>query len=779
LQRNVHRSQAIAMTSKGATMTPESTSRVDLHCHSTASAVSKLGVQRALGLPECATPPEEVYELAKRRGMDFVTITDHDTIDGALELAARYDDAFVSEELTASFRGEAQAVHILCWGITPDDHERLRALSGDVEAVANELRERSIACALAHPFYAVEAPLLPRHRRRLAQLFGVWETRNGSRARELNAPAVVYIETHGGTGVGGSDDHAGVDIGRTFTETPAAPDWRTFLNHIVLGQATARGEQGSAAKWTHAAMGLATRALGRGASDGAGPNPAAVFDMVQRLMREGDARTGALGSGLCPDDARALLRAWLASVELDLNESELLAYLQAEEFSHADLFRRARRAHERKLAHAVEQIATAVPSGADVGACAATLFEACLAAIPYAPAAAFLGREKAKLAHRDGEPLRVALVADGVGGMHGVTHTLDELRERGVPGFEVEVVGTDANVDRRLSAVAEIDIPFYAGLQVGVPSLPAIVETLAEGRYDLVHLCSPGPSGAAAGIIARLMGVPVLGSYHTELAAYARLRSQDPDLEVAARVAIAAFYGQCRRVLSPSPTSDEVLRAMGIAPERIGRWDRGVDLSRFSPARRSESMLPGEITVLYAGRLTREKGADLLADAFLAARERDPRLHLALAGGGPEEGLLRERLGEHATFLGWLEGDELARAYASADIFLFASRTDTFGQVLLEAQASGLPVVAVGEGGPTSIVTDGATGRLCPADAGALADVVCELAAQPLQRERLARTALEAVRERTWERSLARLADGYRRALDPGEAAAAAHLVAA
>ncbi len=751
-------------------MTPPSTSRVDLHCHSTASAVSKLGVQRALGLPECATPPEEVYELAKRRGMDFVTITDHDTIDGALELAAKYDDAFVSEELTAWFRGEAQAVHILCWDITPDDHERLRDLSGDVEAVANELRERSIACALAHPFYAVEAPLLPRHRRRLAQLFGTWETRNGSRARELNSPAVVYIETHGGTGVGGSDDHAGVDIGRTFTETPHARNWRTFLDYVVLGNARPRGEQGSAAKWTHAAMGLATRALGHGSSDGAGragPNPEAVFAMVQRLMTEGDARTGATGTGLGPEDARALLRAWMASVELDLSEPELLALLQHEDFSHADLFRRARRCHERKLAKAVDEIAAAAPAGASIAAAATTLFDACLAAIPYAPAAAFLGREKAKLAHRDGEPLRVALVADAVGGMHGVTHTLDELRERGVPGFEVEVVGTDANVDRRLSAVAEIDIPFYAGLKVGVPSLPAIVEVLADGRYDLVHLCSPGPSGAAAGIIARIMGVPVLGSYHTELAAYAGLRSQDPELEVAARIAIGAFYGQCRRVLSPSRASDEVLRAMGIPYERIGRWDRGVDLGRFSPERRDPALLRGEITVLYAGRLTREKGADLLADAFLAARERDPRLHLALAGGGPEEDALKERLGEHATFYGWLEGDRLAAAYASADIFLFASRTDTFGQVLLEAQASGLAVVAVGEGGPTSIVTDGVTGRLCPADAGALSDVVCELAAQPLQRERLARSALEAVRQRTWERSLQRLADGYRRAVDP------------
>src|SRR3712207_1522733 len=148
-----------------------------MHCHSTASQISKLGIQRSVGLPECATPPEEVYELAKRRGMDFVTITDHDTIDGALEIAERHDDAFVSEELTASFRGEPQAVHVLVYGITLEDHEWLQANRDDVEAVAEYLHGNDIACALAHPFYAVAAPLTPRHRRRLAQLFGTWEVR--------------------------------------------------------------------------------------------------------------------------------------------------------------------------------------------------------------------------------------------------------------------------------------------------------------------------------------------------------------------------------------------------------------------------------------------------------------------------------------------------------------------------------------------------------------------------------------------------------------------------
>src|SRR3954466_6422536 len=548
--------------------------RADLHCHSTASQLSKLGVQRALGLPECATPPQEVLELALARGMDFVTITDHDTIDGVLEIAAHprrraareprgAPRVFISVELTCCFREEPQAVHVLCLGITPAQFADLQAISDCVESVAEYLHEQGIACALAHPFYNVEAPLTPRHRRRLAQLFGVWETRNGSRARELNAPAAGYLETHGRPGVAGCDDHAGVDIGRTFTETPVAHTWHELLGHVRAGRASARGEQGSAAKWAHSAMALAVRALGRG--DGGGVvDPRAVLTMVERVMREGNARQGAVGTDLGPDDARGLLHAWLGAIDLRLDEGDLLALLQHEDFSHADLFRRARRAHERKLAVAVDGVLAATTPGGDLGAAAAGLFDACVAAIPYAPAAAFLGREKGKLVQREGERPRVALVADAVGGMHGVTHTLDEIRERGVPGFEVEVVGTDPNVDRRLSAVAEVDIPFYAGLKVGVPALPAIVGGLAEGRYDLVHLCSPGPAGVAAAVIARVMEVPVLGSYHTELAAYAGLRAADPKLELIARAAIAAFYGQCQVVLSPSPASDDVLRSMGI-----------------------------------------------------------------------------------------------------------------------------------------------------------------------------------------------------------------------
>jgi glycosyltransferase involved in cell wall biosynthesis len=592
-----------------------STTRVDMHCHSTASEVSKLGVQRALGLPECAMPPEEVYELAKRRGMDFVTITDHDTIDGVLTIADR-PGVFVSKELTAHFRGEPQAVHVLCYGITPEDHEWLQANSCDVELCAMYLYDREIACALAHPYYAVGAPLSARHRRRLAELFEIWETRNGARARELNRPAAMYV-----------------------------------------------------------------------------------------------------------------------------------------------------------------------------------------AAIPYAPATAFQAKEQAKLARygasADGEPPRVAILADGIGSTHGVSRTIEEIRRRGVEGFEIEVVATDPDVDRRLPAVAELEVPYYPGLRIGVPSLTAAVQVLAEGDFDALHVCSPGPVGIAGALLARALGLPLIGSYHTELTAYAKLRSQSQGLAEAMGMAVGAFYHACDLVLSPSPASDEALASIGMGAEKVMRWDRGVDTARFDPALRSKELrgawmeglaCPGRssanrkvpepirlrrecprVHVLYAGRITREKGAELLVETFLAARARDPRLHLVLAGGGPEQERVRERAGEHATFLGWLEGADLARAYASADVFLFPSSTDTFGQVILEAQASGLPVLAVAEGGPLALMRDGVSGLLREADAEQLADGLLKLADSPLLRERLARAGLSAARERTWEGALERLGAGYRRAL-AGEA---------
>src|SRR6201992_1732458 len=627
------------------------TSRADMHCHSTASQLSRLGVQRSLGLPECATPPQEVYELAKKRGLDFVTITDHDTIAGALEPEA-LPAPFASEELTVRFAGEPQAVHVLCYGITPGDHEWLQAHAGSVEACAAYLHENGITCALAHPFFNVAAPLTRRHRRRLAELFPIWEVRNGSRAAELNMPAAVYVDTNGGTGIAGSDDHAGVDIGRTWTEVPTAATPEEFLALMRDGQAEARGEQGSAAKWTHAAMALAKRALDDAgiATSGEAPDPGAVLKMAERVIREGDAREGKVAADIGPEDARCLLEAWLAGVGIEGRRRELLEMLHADGVPHADLSRRARRRHERRLRVAVDEGLAAFQRG-DLGSAANGVFEALVPAFPYAPSTAFLGAEKAKLRSRDEDRRRVALIADGIGSMHGVTHTIEQIRERGVPGFDVDVIGTDPGVDRRLPAAAELELPFYKGMKLGVPAVPEMVEALAEGNYDPVRVTAPGPAGIAATLLSRITGVPLLASYHTELATYAGLRA-DVMLEAVAKAGPGLFYNTPARVLSPSPAADGSLAELGIDGAKVGRWERGVDVERFDPAKADRDAYPGAIKALYAGRLAREKGVDLLVDSFLPAHAKNPRLPLLLAGGRPAGQMLGGLLGAATTSLG-------------------------------------------------------------------------------------------------------------------------------
>jgi glycosyltransferase involved in cell wall biosynthesis len=534
------------------------------------------------------------------------------------------------------------------------------------------------------------------------------------------------------------------------------------------GEVEPGGEQGSAAKWAHAAMALATRALAPETwSGGEGaPDPTAVLKMAQRVIGEGAVREGKVAADIGPDDARTLLESWLGSVGIEERGRDLIAHLQADGFSHADLYRRARRTHERRLRAAVAQGEASFLEGR-VDTVFADLFDAILPVVPYTPATAFLGAEKAKLAGRVEQP-RVALIVDGIEATHGVTRTIERIRELGVPGFEVEVVGTDPGVDRRLPAAAGLEVPFYEGMSLGVPGLPDLVETIAEGRYDLIHVTAPGPAGVSATLLSRVTGMPLLGSYHTELGAYARMRSADEGVEGIARAALGAFYRAPSTVLSPSPAADRSLIGLGTDPARIGRWERGVDTESFDPAKADRQAFPGELKILYAGRLTREKGVDLLAESFIRAHSVDPRLHLLLAGGGPEEEELRAKLGGLATFLGWLEGEDLARAYASADLFLFCSRTDTYGQVVLEAGASGLPVVAIAEGGPASLVENRHTGMLCKADPDHVAGTVLQLASSPLLRRHLGASARRAAGERSWEHALEQLASGYRRALGAG-----------
>ncbi len=583
----------------------------------------------------------------------------------------------------------------------------------------------------------------------------------------------MYIETHGGTAIGGSDDHAGIDIGRTFTETPRAADPQEFLAHIRAGRASAHGQQGSAAKWAHAAMALAIRSLsGDGDGVATARRPAPRSGVGPEDRRAGDDARATPGTGPAAPtsrhgDALALLRAWLLAMDLDVDEHKLLTQLQEGELGHADLDRRARRVHERKLAAVVHDTVTGLEQGRlDGGASALALFDACIPAIPYAAASAFLGREKAKLARSEGDRPRVALVADAIGSMHGVTHTIQQIRTHGVRGFDVEVIGTDADVDRRLSAVAEIDVPFYPGLEIGVPTVPAIVDALAEGRYDIVHVCSPGPAGyrrlaagagarAARGSAATTPSSPpmprcVPGRPSSRCSATSGSACSTAPATSCSRRAGRATSGSTSLV---SPTSES---GAGIVASTSTASIPATATTTCCPARSTSSTRD-------ASARRRESTSSRTRSSKPAAATR--ACTCRWRGEAPRRSCSAPGSASTPTFLGWLSGEDLARAYASADVFLFASSTETFGQVVLEAQASGLPVVAVDRGGPACLIEHGETGLLAAPDVNALADAVVSVTSTPLLSERISRGALAAVRGRSWEAALDRLAAAYRIAL--------------
>lgn len=322
---------------------------------------------------------------------------------------------------------------------------------------------------------------------------------------------------------------------------------------------------------------------------------------------------------------------------------------------------------------------------------------------------------------------------------------------------------------------------------VGVPSIRLPVKGRGEYRLPLglsraaradlarfgpqiVHLSSPDPTAHAALRWARKRGVPVLASVHTRFETYLRYYRAG-FLEPAAVAALRRFYRRCDALLAPSQSTADTLRAQGMHTD-IGIWGRGVDRAVFAPGRRDESwrrsvgLAPDEVAIAFLGRLVREKGLDAFAASVAELRRRDVSHRVLVIGDGPARGWFEDALGAQAIFAGFQTGAELGRALASADVFFNPSVTETFGNVTLEAMASGLPVVASQATGSTSLVVDGETGRLVPPDnVGAFADALAPYCTDAGLRHRHGAAGERRARAFSWDAVNAAVAETYCRLL--------------
>jgi glycosyltransferase involved in cell wall biosynthesis len=371
--------------------------------------------------------------------------------------------------------------------------------------------------------------------------------------------------------------------------------------------------------------------------------------------------------------------------------------------------------------------------------------------------------------------MRVAVVSDTVDDLNGVALGLRRLVAASRrAGQEMTLIGPATGTQPiddgvvRIAAAMSAALPIYPDMTWSVPQLPPLVQHLAR-TADVVQVATPGPMGLAGLIAGRMLGLPVLAQYHTEVAEYAARLTGLPFLRDIVGSFVGWFYREADLCLAPSSAVEARLASLGAT--RIRRVPRGVDLALFDPARRDRSRLAryglgdGPLA-LYVGRLSREKNLDALRAAWLDVHAARPDARLLVVGEGPQPTAL---VGPGVIAAGPLEGEPLAEAFASSDVFAFPSETETFGNVVVEAAASGLPAVVASAGAAHEHVIDGVTGLVIDgSDRGALAGALAMLLGDPPRRKVMGAAArvhaqrydLDAAVAGTWDvyRSFARVA---------------------
>jgi glycosyltransferase involved in cell wall biosynthesis/predicted metal-dependent phosphoesterase TrpH len=727
--------------------------RCDLHVHSRFSTDSGNFALRRARLGESFTEPDRIHRVSRARGMSLVTISDHNTLEGALRIA-HLPGVFLSVEVTTRFPEDDVPLHVLVWNLTEEDHRELQPLRPSVYELVDFLRARRLPHALAHPLYRMGPPLTPSHVERMMLLFSVWEGRNGARPAEANelagrlARAVTpdYLaklaDRHGMTPrhegsiglTGGSDDHGAVDIATTWTqaggETPAE-----FLASVMAGTCGPGGAHGSTLKLAHAVTGLFLNAWRANGNE----LPSEIASELEGLFDD-DAEDAEARHREISETAGRVVRVLSATARDGGLELGSLSALP-------------RRLGALALAGAINApyFATAQHhAGSRAGV--------------RELEAAFFG-----VGVRSVEP-RALVFTDTLGEANGVAGTMRRLADAGAAGrLPVKVVASGGETRPGVVSLEPdwaVAVPAYESIELRFPSPTDVLSLVEKEQPDVIHVATPGPVGACGLLSAKLLGIPVVGSWHTELGPYALHLTRDLLVAEAFERYVDWFYRQCVSILAPTRAVADALAARGLAG-RVGLWGRGVDSDRFSPGRRTEAVRrrllgDGDLVLLSVGRISREKRLDVLVDAFDRARDDLPGLRLVIVGDGPAREELEASAPEGVRFLGELRGDELAAAYASADLFCFPSTTDTFGQVLLEAAAAGLPTVAAAAGGANELVLEGRTGRLVPPDdVDAFASAVSELASSPRLREELGLRARSHALARTWDDSFEELRAAY------------------
>jgi glycosyltransferase involved in cell wall biosynthesis len=727
--------------------------QVDLHCHSKFSKHPSEWFLQRIGAAESYTEPDFIYKTAKSRGMDFVTVTDHNNMDASLYLTEKYPlDTFTGTEFTVYFPEDGCKTHILCYGHTQAQFAELQRVRRNIYDFRDYVKENKLAHSVAHATFSVNGRLALHHLEKLILLFDVFEGINGGRGKLHNTTWVRTLENltpltlenlHARYRIepfsdnpwmkgftGGSDDHAGLFLGKTYTLARASSP-AEYLDRIKNKECRHAGRYSDfhslaftvykiahdfskTKKSVHFAGGLFSKITNY------------IFEqekpgLIERIKMKGFKMKGGRGSRI--NTLLVELIDEMRSESFDNIDRKLnIVYHKASEI--ADEYFRMMAVN---LAKDVKSI-----SMDDLYRSVTTALPAMFVSIPFFSSFNQIYKDRDLLGQLNDKynysakprKKRILWFTDTINDLNGVSVTLRTIgRLADSKGYDLKLVSSllPEELDHRLppnlmnlKPVTSFSLPYYEKLTIKIPSVIAALEDIYDFEPDEVYISTPGPVGLVGLLASRLLSVKSTGIYHTDFTGEVHEIAKNDSLTNLVEWYTRWFFDSVTQLKTTSEQYVDYLENRGINRGKMSVFRRGIDADLFRPVEKTEGR---PFTLCYGGRVSKDKNLGFLMKLFDELEKRYD-IRLIIVGHGPFSGDIEKWAAKRSNIIvkGEVDHSRMPEVYAEADLFVFPSNTDTFGMVVLESQACGLPAIVSDLGGPKEIIADKHTGLVANAD---------------------------------------------------------------
>lgn len=747
----------------------------DLHVHSIHSEHPSEWFLQRIGAAESYTDPEFIYKKAKENGMNFITITDHNRITGALMLKLKYpNEVFTGVESTVYFPEDNAKVHILVYGLSERQFNEIQKIRKDIYQFRAFIIQENLAYSVAHPTYSVNNKLNITHLERLALMFDVFEGINGGRDIKNNN---IWVNAMGNLNsdkindiynkyriepisedpwvknfTGGSDDHAGFFIGKTYTFTEAETP-EQFLNQIKKKKTIAGGRSND---YKSLAFTIYKIAIDFSKQKSGGITNPIVKQITENLFKDYTLKTQTKNFNIFSKLSIYNILAKKKAKKDPLNEKfyNLMSNINDKINQNTDdyfsnIYLKLSDLADELIIDLVKKANNNISNGEFLNLFKDMffLFPGIFLSLPFFSTLKHIN--KGKPLHKeitesfdlcDDEKKKVLWFTDTFNDLNGVSFTLQTISKKAKKmNYDLKIVTCSDSLSKEiiketgvinLDKIYSFNLPHYETYSISLPSILKSIDFLTNLNPSEIYISTPGPVGLVGLLLGKLLNIPVKGVYHTDFTCQYNYIDEDSTGIELLEIYTKWFYSMLDEIKVPTIAYKKILADRAYDEKKMTVFRRGIEKEIFYYQKdkteyfKQKYSLPQGINLLYSGRISKDKNLDFLIYLFCRLVNDSTlfnyNINLIIAGDGPYLDEFKTKIKklnlsqkEKVIILGKVNRNDLAELYSVADLFLFPSNTDTFGMVVLEALACGLPCIVSDIGGPADLITKDISGDIC------------------------------------------------------------------